>query len=256
MKILKPFETFKGHYKTAILCGWLFLVLMAWLLCSFIGETHLFPTIPQVMAGFVELWNEGVVVHIGSSLALFFMAVSVSIIFSLLVCYVFNIPALKPLGIIISKMRYLPLTGIAYYITIVIKDARSIQVWVLVIFMSTFLITSLLSMLKDINEAEFDHARTLGCSRWEMLLEVVIKGRFDYVIELVTQNLAIVWMMLVSIESILPAAGGIGYLIKSDDKLGAAGKVIALQTIIILIGIGLDFLLTKSRQIAFRYSQF
>jgi len=256
MKIFKPFETFKGQYKTAILSGWLFLVLIVWLLCSFIGETHLFPTITQVMNGFVDLWHEGVVAHIGSSLSLFLMSVSLSVIISLFICYAFPIPALKPIGLIVSKMRYLPLTGIAFYITILIKDARSIQVWVLVIFMSTFLITSLLSMLKDINEAEYDHARTLGCNRWEMLLEVVIKGRFDYVIELVTQNLAIVWMMLVSIESILPAAGGIGYLIKNDDKMGAAGKVIALQTIIIVIGIGLDTLLTKARQTAFRYSQF
>jgi NitT/TauT family transport system permease protein len=256
MKIFKPFETVKGQYKTAILSGWLFLILITWLLCSFIGDTHLFPTIPQVINGFIDLWNEGVVIHIGSSLLLFLMSVSLAIIISLIVCYIFPIPALKPIGLIVSKLRYLPLTGIAYYITIFIKDARTIQVWVLVIFMSTFLITSLLSMLKDINESEYDHARTLGCNRWEILLEVVIKGRFDYVIELVTQNLAIVWMMLVSIESILPAAGGIGYLIKNDDKLGAAGRVIALQTIIILIGIALDATLTKGRKIAFRYSQF
>jgi NitT/TauT family transport system permease protein len=158
----------------------------------------MFPTISQVMNGFVDLWKLGVVVHIASSLSLFFMSVLLSIFISLVICYVFPIPALKPLGLIISKLRYLPLTGIAFYITIFIKDARAIQVWILVIFMSTFLITSLLSMLKDINEAEYDHARTLGCNRWEILFEVVIKGRFDYVIELVTQNLAIVWMMLVS----------------------------------------------------------
>jgi NitT/TauT family transport system permease protein len=34
-------------------------------------------------------------------------------------------------------------------------------------------------------------------------MEVVIKGRIDYVIELVRQNLAIVWVMLVTVESIL-----------------------------------------------------
>jgi NitT/TauT family transport system permease protein len=122
--------------------------------------------------------------------------------------------------------------------------------------MTTFLTTSLLQMIKDIPDEEFDHARTLGCSRFEILLEVLIKGRIDYVIELVRQNLAIVWMMLVSIESILAAAGGLGFLIKNNDRLGDNGKVIALQIVIVLIGISLDWTLTKIRRLIFRYSNF
>jgi NitT/TauT family transport system permease protein len=95
-------------------------------------------------------------------------------------------------------------------------------------------------MIKDIPNEEFDHAKTLGCNRWEILWEVVIKGRIDYVIELVRQNLAIVWV-LVTVESILIAAGGLGVLIKNGDRLGANGRVIAVQGIIILVGISLDF---------------
>jgi NitT/TauT family transport system permease protein len=88
------------------------------------------------------------------------------------------------------------------------------------------------------------------------LYEVVIKGRLDYVIEMVRQNLAMVWMSIVTVESILAAAGGLGFLIKNNDKLGDNGKVIALQIIIILIGSSLDWLLTKIRTLAFRYSNF
>jgi ABC-type nitrate/sulfonate/bicarbonate transport system permease component len=88
-----------------------------------------------------------------------------------------------------------------------------------------------------------------------MLWEVVIRGRLDYVIESTRQNLAIVWMMLISVESILAAAGGLGFLIKNSDKNGNQGRAIALQIIILLIGILLDFLLTKSRQLIFRYSK-
>jgi len=113
-----------------------------------------------------------------------------------------------------------------------------------------------MQMIKDIPEEEFDHARTLGCSRWECLWEVVIKGRIDYVFELVRQNLAIVWMMLVTVESILVAAGGLGFLIKNNDKLGDAGKVIALQIIIVVVGLTLDFIITKLRKLIFRYSNY
>jgi NitT/TauT family transport system permease protein len=63
-------------------------------------------------------------------------------------------------------------------------------------------------------------------------------------------------MMLVSIESILIAAGGLGVLIKNGDKVGDNGRVIAVQIVIILVGIVLDFLLTRLRKLIFRYSNF
>jgi NitT/TauT family transport system permease protein len=63
-------------------------------------------------------------------------------------------------------------------------------------------------------------------------------------------------MMLVSIESILIAAGGLGVLIKNGDKLGDNGRVIAVQIVIILVGIALDFLITRLRKLIFRYSNY
>ena len=137
----------------------------------------------------------------------------------------------------------------------IISDGRSVQVWILVIFMTTYLITSLLSMLKDIPVEEFDHARALGCNRWEIIWEVIIKGRFDYVIEIIRQNLAIVWMMLVTVESIMVAAGGLGFLIKNSDKFSKHGRIIALQLVILFVGLSMDYILTKGRKLLFRYSK-
>jgi len=255
MKLLKPFEEVKGKTKLAIQIGWLIFILSMWFVAS-LGETHLFPTPLQVLTGFKELFFEGLTVHVFSSLALCAKSVLYGSIISLIFCYLSPIPILKPLAEFISKLRFLPLTGIAFYITILINDARGIQIWVLVIFMTTFLITSILGVINDIPEEEFDHAKTQGCTRWEILWEVVIKGRFDYVIETIRQNLAIVWMMLVSVESILMAAGGLGTLIKNSDKTGSNGRVIAVQIIIILIGLSLDYVLTKIRKLSFRYSNF
>lgn len=63
-------------------------------------------------------------------------------------------------------------------------------------------------------------------------------------------------MMLVSIESILIAAGGLGVLIKNGDRLGDNGRVIAIQIIIVLVGLSLDLILTKVRKLVFRYSNY
>jgi NitT/TauT family transport system permease protein len=254
-KFFKPFQDIKGSSRTIMLTTWLVLLLSFWFYCA-LGTTHMFPTPTQVLHGFVDMYRDGFIIHLFSSLALCAQAVFFSVLISMFIAYLSTIATFKGIGDFISKLRFLPLAGITFYITIFISDARQIQVWVLVMFMSTYLITSLVQMIKDIPQEEFDHARTLGCTRWEMLWEVVIKGRLDYVFELVRQNLAIVWMMLVSVESILIAAGGLGVLIKNGDKLGDNGRVIAVQIVIILVGVALDFLLTKLRKLAFRYSNY
>jgi len=127
---------------------------------------------------------------------------------------------------------------------------------VLVIFMSLYFITSLLSVLKDIPQEEIDHARSLKSSRWEVLWEVVIKGRFDYVLDVLRQNLAIIWMMLVTVETILVAAGGLGVLIKNSDKFMNHGRIVALQLVILLVGLMLDVVLNVLRKSLFKYSTF
>ncbi len=255
-KLFTPFEEINGTKKTLIQSGWLIAILVLWSISSFSGGTHLFPTIKQVLHGFSDLWNGGLMVELMSSLSLCFQAIFYSVLISLFFAYLTVIPVFKTMGSFLSKLRYLPLTGIAFYITILVNDARTIQVWVLVLFMTMFLITGLMQMIKDVPNEEFEHARTLGCSRWEVLWEVVMKGRFDYVIELVRQNLAIVWVMIVTVESILIAAGGLGVLIKNGDKLGDNGRVIAVQIVIILVGLTLDFILTKLRKLVFRYSNY
>ena len=254
-KLFRPLEELNSSNKTTILTSWFIILILLWFISS-AGEVHLFPTPLQVLSGFKSLWYEGLIVHIFSSLSLCFQASIISIIISLILAYSTTIPFFKPIGHFISELRYLPLTGIAFYIAIIIKDARAIQVWVLVVFMTTFLTTSLIQMIKDIPEDEFFHARTLGCNRLEVLWEVIIKGRFDYVFELVRQNLAIVWVMLVTTESILIAAGGLGVLIKNNDKLGDNGKVIAVQILIIMFGIIIDYTLTRIRKLIFRYSDY
>jgi NitT/TauT family transport system permease protein len=251
----KPFEKVGRNQRLAISAAWIVLLLLSWIF-STSGTKHLFPTPGQVWEGFVSLYNEGLVVHIASSLGLCFQAALISIIFSLLVVYLSPLPAIKPIAIALSRIRYLPLTGITFYLAILVTDARSMQVGVLVIFMSLYFITSLLGVLKDIPTEEIDHARSLKCSRWEVLVEVVIKGRMDYVLDVLRQNLAIIWMMLVTVESILVAAGGLGVLIKNSDKFMNHGRIVALQLVILLVGLLLDWLLNVSRKSLFKYSTF
>jgi ABC-type nitrate/sulfonate/bicarbonate transport system permease component len=254
-KWFRPFEVISRSQSLLIIFIWIILVLTYWIISSS-GTKHLFPTPGQVWDGFQSLYAEGLVVHIVSSLALFLKAILLSVVVSLTIIYLSPLPALKPLAVILSRFRYLPLTGITFYLAILVSNARAMQVSVLFIFMSLYFITSLLAVVKDIPADEIDHARSLKCTRWEVLLEVLIKGRFDYVLDVLRQNLAIIWMMLVTVESILVAAGGLGVLIKNSDKFMNHGRIVALQIVILLVGLGLDALFNLIRKSLFKYSTF
>lgn len=254
-KWFRPFETVNGKQRMIIAGIWIIIIVGFWVVSSW-GTKHLFPTPSQVWEGFLSLYNEGLVVHIVSSLALCLQAAGLSIIVSLILVYISPLPALKPIALALSKIRYLPLTGITFYLAILVSNARTMQISVLFIFMSLYFITSLLAVLKDIPAEEIDHARSLKCNRWEVLWEVVIKGRLDYALEVLRQNLAIIWMMLVTVESILVAAGGLGVLIKNSDKFMNHGRIVALQLVILLVGLLLDWILNVSRKAIFRYSKF
>jgi len=254
-KWFRPFEEIASNQRFLIIAIWIVIVVGYWIISS-LGEKHLFPTPGQVWDGLKSLYNEGLVAHVASSLGLCLQAALISLIISLIIVYLSPLPALKPIAVFLSKLRYLPLTGITFYLSILVSGARTMQVWVLVVFMSLYFITSLLGVLKDIPEEEIDHARSLKCSRWEILMEVVIKGRLDYVIDVLRQNLAIIWMMLVTVESILVAAGGLGVLIKNSDRFANHGRIVALQIIILLIGLLLDWALQTFRKGLFRYSTY
>jgi len=251
---ITPFEKISKSKKTIILLSWVVLLMALWFIGTS-GEKHLFPSPSQVFRGFSELYNEGLVVHIFNSLVLCFLSIFLAIVFSMILAYSWPVPVLKPISEFVTKFRFLPFTGLSFYVALMIHDARNMQIWIMVIFLTTFLTTSLIAVIKDIPEEEFDHAKTLKCSRWEVLWQVIVLGRLDYVIDVIRQNLAIAWMMLVTVESIVVASGGLGFLIKNSDKFMNHGRIIALQIIILLIGLGLDAGINFLRKAIFRYSK-
>jgi len=254
MKFITPFEKIPKSNKTIILLVWIILLIAIWFIGTS-GEKHLFPSPSQVFTGFSDLYNEGLVVHIFNSLKLCLLSIFLAVIISMLLAYSWPIPLLKPISEFVTKFRFLPFTGLSFYVALVVHEARNMQIWIMVIFLTTFLTTSLIAVIKDIPEEEFDHAKTLKCSRWEVLWQVIVLGRLDYVIDVIRQNLAITWMMLVTVESIVVASGGLGFLIKNSDKFMNHGRIIALQIIILLIGLGLDAGINFLRKAIFRYSK-
>jgi len=254
IKLLRPFEDITSRQSLFIILIWIVAVFAYWWYATS-GDIHLFPRPGEIFTGFKNLYADGLMKHLTHSLLLSGKAILIAMLVSLIFAYSSTMPVFHPLATTVSKFRYLPLTGITFYITMILPNAEDMQIGVLVVFMTTYFVTSLLSMINDIPQAEFDHARALKCNRWEVLWEVVIKGRLYEVVDIIRQNLAIAWMMIVTVESIRVAGGGLGVLIKNSYRWQNHGRVIALQIVILLVGLGIDFFLNFSRKTLFPYSQ-
>src|SRR5688572_2703690 len=110
--LLEPFEKISARQTTILYVSWMALIILIWFISGSIGDKHLFPTPKQVAEGFAGLYNEGLVVHVFSSLWLCLRAIFISILISLVFAYLSPIPLLQFFAKAMSKLRYLPLTGI------------------------------------------------------------------------------------------------------------------------------------------------
>ena len=117
-KLITPFEKISKSQKTIILVVWIVLVLLFWFVGTS-GQKHLFPSPSQVFEGFKGLYAEGLVVHIFNSLSLCFLSIFLATILAMLFAYTWPIPLLKPVAEFVTKFRFLPFTGLSFYITLI-----------------------------------------------------------------------------------------------------------------------------------------
>ena len=120
--------------------------------------------------------------------------------------------------------------------------------------MSVFLVTSLYEVVENIPREEFDHARTLRMGSWGSVLEVVVIGRFDQVLDAVRQNAAMSWVMLTMVEGLVRFEGGLGALMLAEDKHIRLDAVFAVQLLVLGIGIIQDWALLLLRRVVCPYA--
>lgn len=255
VRSFRPFEKLTDSQSSLWYVLWLIILIAGWINASVYSDVKIIPSPLMVLGATKNLFSEGLIRQFASSLGLCGLSTFYALLVSLIVAYLSPLPIMKPLAQSISKLRYVPMIGITYYLTQLQLTGRPLQVTILSLFMTVYFITSIMSMIGDIPVEEYDLARTMGCSRWEMLWIVVIRGRMDYVLEILKQNLAITWMMFVSVEILVISTGGVGILMKNSEKTGNQERIFAIQILIFLLGVSIDFIISTARSYFFRYSK-
>src|SRR5579863_7926215 len=203
----------------------------------------------EVLQAYPKLFSMGLVAQLYISLSTNLEAILISCAFTLPLAYLTVLPAMRPLVKILSKTRFLGITGFVVLFTILFGGGHALKLALLVFGMSMFLITSLYDVVETIPREEFDHARTLRIGPWGSVLEVVVLGHLDVFLDTVRQNAAMGWVMLTMVEGLVRFEGGLGAMMLAEDKHIRLDAVFAIQLLVLAIGIVQDWALVWVRHL-------
>ncbi len=251
-KIITPFSQLSNSTKIVLVALNVVLALVLWQTFAVGG---LIPTPIKILESLVKITTSNDFYdNLFASLGLTLEGMGISIVIALVVCYLSLIPFFNPLAKFIIKCRYLTLTGLIFLFTLLTSNGSDLKLSLLIFGIVPFFVTSFLSIIDSINDQEYELCKTLRMNSWQTLLEVIIIGRLDQVVEVMRQNFAIAWMMITMVEGLNMSEGGLGTMLIKSNKYIDLGTVFAVLIIIFLIGVCFDFLLAKIRVWFFPYT--
>lgn len=252
-KIFAPLVQLKGRTSATVIIIEALLALFIW---EIFGRNGLIPTPSKILAAVGRIVTSDFFVdNLFSSLGLTLTGMAISIIITLFVSYLSVIPVFAPLAKFVVKCRYLTLTGLIFLFTLLTQDGHQLKLSLLIFGIVPFFVTSLLHIIESINVQEYELCKTLRMNNWQALLEVVIIGRLDQVLEVVRQNFAIAWMMITMVEGLSMSEGGLGTMLIKSNKYIDLSTVFGLLVIIFGLGIFFDYLLRNLRHWFFPYTK-
>ena len=197
----------------------------------------------DIVRAYPGLVDQGLFPQLFVSLTTNLQAIGISCVLTIPLAYLTVVPAVRPLVASLAKMRFLGMTGLVVLFTLEFGGGHWLKVALLVFGMGVFLITGLYDVVESIPREEFDHARTLRMGPWRSVMEVVVLGHLDAVIDIVRQNACMGWVLLSMVEGLVRFEGGLGVMMLTADKYVRLDGVFALQLVFLGIGILQDVLL-------------
>jgi ABC-type nitrate/sulfonate/bicarbonate transport system permease component len=252
-KLFIPFTPFSDRTYLLLIIIDCAIALILWQLFAAGG---LIPTPGRIVSSMFKVINSNDFFdNLFSSLTLTLKGMGISIVIALLICYLSLIPIFYPFAKFVMKCRYLTLTGLIFLFTLMTSSGHNLKLSLLIFGIVPFFVTSFLSIIDAINEQEYELCKTLRMNSWQTLLEVVIIGRMDQVLEVMRQNFAIAWMMITMVEGLCMSEGGLGTMLIKSNKYIDLGTVFGILVIIFALGVCFDLLLAKLRLWFFPYTK-
>ena len=216
---------------------------------------QIFPRLGDVFRALGDLVaSQGLVPELWASMATALQALAVATGLALLISYLTALPFFRPIAYAASKMRYLTLTGLTFFMALLLSSGHGVKLTVLIFGATVYLVTGMTSVMLTTSQEEMDHARTLGLGEWRSFYEVVVLGKLDAMLEVVRQNFAIIWTMITLVETLYQSEGGIGLLLYKQNRYLHLDGVLAIQLVILATGALQDYLFEFLRRVFFPYA--
>ncbi len=230
-------------------------------LASFLWMTtsEILPSPGEIWDAFVKLtFEEALLLEMWTSMKLCLVAVVQTLVISLVICYATVLPLFRPIAFVAIKFRFLTIVGLSFVFTLATAgfddSGYLLKTSLLTFGMTVFFVTGMMRVIKDITSNELNHARTLGMSEWKVVWEVVVLSKLDKVFDVLRSNFAISWMMLTLVEGLVRSDGGVGVMLLNQNKHLHLDSVFAIQTLILIVGIVMDYMFGYSKQLCCPYS--
>ncbi|MEI6426444.1 MAG: nitrate ABC transporter permease [Candidatus Absconditabacteria bacterium] len=210
----------------------------------FMYGSELLPNPYEIGVSMWKLLQAGTVIgELLTTLTLIIQSMAITVVVSFAISYLTIIPFFRPLGFVVSKLRFLTLVGLQFAFTIWNHgDLYNLKISLFVFSVSVFFIDSMITIINSIEKERFIHARTIRLSEWRTAWEVIILGTFPKILDAMRSNFAMAWMMLTMIEVISKSDGGIGVIMADQNKYLHLDAVFAMQLMILILAMGQDAL--------------
>ena len=236
----------------ALVAGQVAILLALWLFYPL----RLFPSLGEVLRALGGLiTGQGLLPELWASLTTAWQALGLATGLALLISYLTALPFFRPLAFAASKLRYLTLTGLTFFMAQLLSSGHQVKLLVLVFGATVYLVTGMTQVILGTTQEELDHARTLGLGEWGSFWQVVVRGKLADMLEVVRQNFAIIWTLITLVETLYQSEGGIGLLLYKQNRYLHLDGVLAIQLVILTLGVAQDYAFEALRKVFFPYAK-
>jgi ABC-type nitrate/sulfonate/bicarbonate transport system permease component len=243
-------------FRTYLFIFWLAVILLFWAFTPIQGM----PYPGEVFNAFQRMFGSeandtsNLVYNTWTTLKLNVFGILLASMFSLLVAYFRCLPFLQPLNQVLQWLRYLPIVAFNMVFLSIFAIGWSMKVAMLSAGMAFFLITSMTAEIGRIPHLKFELARVLNYSDWKTFWTVVVRPTLPLMIDVVAQNAAMGWVMIVAIETFNRTEGGIGAAIYSYSTTNQKAEVYVYLIVIGVIAVLEDQFFYWLKRILFPYT--
>lgn len=214
----------------------------------------IFPSPLEVVLAIPNLWSDGIWTEMLSSLEVNLEALVLSALIGLPIAYLSRVPLIRPLAQGLSKLRFVGSAVFFLPLMLVLNSGHEVKVALLTLGELFYLVTTMMGVVISIPEFKFDHARTLRMSEWLSIWYVVVRGTIGEALDAIRDNAAMGWSMLMFVEGVVRSEGGVGVVIMNAEKHTDYNEFFAVVLMIILVGIGQDWLIGQLKKVVCPYA--